>query len=280
MKTGRKLLAGMMGAILAIAMLGGMAFAGTETATRKHSTLVQGDPCYWVKCEQERLGLCAYAGTDAEAGFRLQIAEERLDEAVELMEQSRFAEANSALEQYRVQIQLMNKAMARVREQAALCDEAGSGSSRGKSEDKVSAGNGWLEPDEIMERVEQRIRDQLRTLDQLCLQDCEQVRDQVRLALQDCTRACTCDQSGQVAGQGNQVNVSGQNSNGPGAAVTPGRQTRTLEQEQNQVEEQNQGEDQKQNQEQNQTQERQNSPATEPEQSQQPSGSQNPPHLR
>lgn len=272
MKTGRRFLAGVIGAMLTIAMLSGMAFAGTETATRKHSTLVQGDPCYWVKCEQERLGLCVFAGTDVEAGFRLQIAQERLDEAVELMEQSRFAEANSALEQYRVQIQLMNQAMVSIRQRAAAEAADGSGSSGGKSEDIVSTRNGWLEPDEIMERIEQRTRTQLRTLDQLCQQDREQVRDQVRLALQECTQACACDQSGQAAGQNNQGNVSGQANTGPGAAVTSEQQTR--EQEQNQIQEQNQGEDQKQNQEQNQTQEKQNNPATEPEQPEQAPGPQ------
>lgn len=273
MKAGKRLLVSLLGAALALMLVSGVALAGTETAARTRSTLAQGDPYYWVKCEQERLGLCVFAGTDAEAGFRLQIAQDRLDEAAQLMEQSRFAEANSALEQYRVQMQAMNQAMVTLRERAATEAAAGSGAGNGSTENKLATRTGWLNPGEIISRVEQQTRTQLQTLSQLCTQAQDQVRDQARLALEECTRACVQDRSGQATSGGNQGSASGQANQAQGTSVNAGQQTQTREQvqtqEQNQTREQNQGQEQQQNQEQNQTQEQQqqqNGPATPPQQ--------------
>jgi hypothetical protein len=206
---------------------------------------VQGDPYYWVKCEQERLGLCVYSGTEAEAGFRLQIAQERLNEAAQLMEQGMFAEANAALERYRTNLQAMNQAMVSVRERASA----------------EAAGGGWLAPGEVVERVEQMTRAQLQTLNQLCAGAQDQVRDQVRLALEECTRTCTREQAGRATIPGNQEGTAGQTD--PASATPAASVQQDQTREQNQVSEQNQGQDQEQNQEQNQTQgqQQQNGPA-------------------
>jgi len=216
MKTGRRLLIGGLGIMVTLSLIGGVALAGTQTATVQHTTLVRGDPYYWVKCEQERLGLCLYAGTEAEAGFRLQVASERLDEAAQLMQQSRFAEANAALERYRWQIQAMNRAMVSVRERAASQTagnvEPGSGQSNGKTPVRT----GWLDPGEVVARVEQMTRAQLQVLNRLCDGSQEQIREQASLALEECTRTCTREQSGQsnpsAPGQTTGINSGSDNS--------------------------------------------------------------------
>ena len=230
MKVVRRLLVGGLGIMLALSLIGGVALAGTETATRQHTTLVQGDPYYWVKCEQERLGLCVYAGTEAEAGFRLQIASERLDEAAQLMEQSRFAESNVALQQNLVQIQAMNQAMVSVRERAANNPANNIDSGNGLPNDKTTNRTGWLDPGEIVKRVEQMTQAQLQVLNQFCDGAQAQVREQVRLALEECTRTCTREQVGQTTG--NSSGASNQNSNN--SSVRQQYQT----QEQNQTQEQ------------------------------------------
>ena len=235
MKAVRRILVGGVGTMLALSLICGAALAGTETATRQHTTLVQGDPCYWVKCEQERLGLCVYAGTEAEAGFRLQVASERLDEATQLMEQSRFAEANAALEQYRVQIQAMKRAMVSVRERAASKTEGNVDPGSGQSNGKAPVRTVWLEPGEVVARVELMTRAQLKVLNQLCDGSQEQIREQARLALEECTRTCTREQAGQAIGDASGSDssaASSQFSNSSGAL----EQNNT--QEQNQTQEQ------------------------------------------
>jgi len=237
MKVVRRLLVCGLGIMLALSLIGGVAMAGTETATRQHTTLVQGDPYYWVKCEQERLGLCVYANTEAEAGFRLQIASERLDEAAQLMEQSRFAESNAALEQYRVQIQAMNRAMVSVRERAAGKTAGNVDPGSGQSNGKTSVRTGWLDPGEVVKRVEQMTQAQLQVLNQLCDGAQEQAREQVRLALEECTRTCTREQAGQsnpaVPGQ-----TTGNNSSSETSAATNQNSNNSGMREQNQTQEQ------------------------------------------
>ena len=276
MKAVRKLLIGGLGTMLALSLIGGVALAGAETATMQHTTLVQGDPYYWVKCEQERLGLCVYAGTEAEAGFRLQIASERLDEAAQLMEQSRFAEANAALEQYRVQIQAMNQAMVSVRKRATGQTAGNLDPGIGRPDDRTPVRTGWLDPGEVVARVEQMIRAQLQVLNKLCDGPREQIREQARLALEECTRTCTREQAGTSnrAAQGQATGsssgsdssaASNQNSNDSGAREQYQTREQARIQEQNQTPQQTQTRAQEQTQTQTQEQQRQNAPAnTEP----------------
>ena len=262
MKTGRRLLIGGLGIMVTLSLIGGVALAGTQTATVQHTTLVRGDPYYWVKCEQERLGLCVYAGTEAEAGFRLQVASERLDEAAQLMQQSRFAEANAALERYRWQIQAMNRAMVSVRERAASKTAGNTDPGSGQSVASTPVRTGWLDPGEVVKRVEQRTRVQIQVLNQLCDGSQEQIREQARLALEECIRACTREQAGQsnpaAPGQTTGSN-SGSNSN----AASNQNSNNSGVREQNQTQEQDQIQEQNQIQE----QQRQNAPTnTEPQQ--------------
>ncbi|MDD5748514.1 MAG: DUF5667 domain-containing protein [Actinomycetota bacterium] len=275
-ETGERLMVSFLGAVLALTLSGSVAMASTENTIKASRTLLQGDPFYWVKCEQEQLGLCIYAGTDAEAGFRLNIAQERLDEANRLMEQSRFAEANSALEQYRVQIQAISQAMVSIKQRAASATGTGSSPGDGSLKRKVAVRIGWMSPGEISARFEHRIRTQLQTLDRLCAQCHDQVREQARLALEECARACTRYQSGQAAGQGVQVSGSGQFNKPQDTSVTSGQQSqarkRTQTQEQKQIRDQDHEQEPEQNQEQNRNKEQeqeQNRPANQQQQSRQ-----------
>lgn len=270
MKAGKRLLAGFLGAAMVLILLGGAALAGTETATRTRSALEQADPYHWVKCERERFGLCVFAGTDAEAGFRIQIAQERLGEAARLMEQGGFTESNTALEQYRLQIQAANRVMVSIRERAAAEVAVGSGGDDLSSGNKAAARSGWLSPGEIVARVDRQMRSQLQTLDRLCAQARDQVLEQTRLALEECARACARDQSCQAVGQAGQAVPLAQTNQPEGTSANSGQQaqpqemTKTREQSQTQVQtrEQNQqqNEEQEQTQEQTQEQQRQNEP--------------------
>ena len=266
MKTGRRLLIGGLGIMVTLSLIGGVALAGTQTATVQHTTLVRGDPYYWVKCEQERLGLCLYAGTEAEAGFRLQVASERLDEAAQLMQQSRFAEANAALERYRWQIQAMNRAMVSVRERAASQTagnvEPGSGQSNGKTPVRT----GWLEPGEVVARVEQMTRAQLQVLNRLCDGSQEQIREQARLALEECTRTCTREQAGQ-SNPSPPDQTTGSNNGSDNSAASSPNSNSSVVREQYQTQEQQQTQEQTQGQNQKQEQQRENGPANTEQQS-------------
>lgn len=152
MKTRMRLLEAVVLATLVSLLLAGSAFGGTviSDTDSEGDVLLPGDAYYWVKSAAEDLELMVLEGSVAEAGLFLELAEERLAEAVCLFDEGRIEEAEAQLERYREQILEMTAALERIREQVVESD----GKAEGRSENDEEEGDGeWLSPEELIQRV-------------------------------------------------------------------------------------------------------------------------------
>jgi|GEM_PF-5887249 len=286
----------LLGLVCVLTLLWGTAFANTSYAIDTKKTLLPDDAYYWMKCIEEQFCLRVYANTEAEAGWRLKSAEERLNEALEMEAQNRLEEAKSALARYRAQIEFVFRSLERVIMEAQnRLEEAKSALARYRAQiefvfrslerviklaraqsgaqtvlneknpsEKIALKNGWFESNEMLERIEQRLRLQLELLNRLLellnrLQNRaeERILNQLRLTIEICIFAANQERARECATR-RESNGTLEESNGArGTSGTPAQNNREREQARTEAQNENYVQTQTQNRDQNCEQNRQ-----------------------
>ena len=254
----------LLGLVCVLTLLWGTAFANTSYAIDTKKTLLPDDAYYWMKCIEEQFCLRVYANTEAEAGWRLKSAEERLNEALEMEAQNRLEEAKSALARYRAQIEFVFRSLERVIKLARAQSGAQTVLNEKNPSEKIALKNGWFESNEMLERIEQRLRLQLELLNRLLellnrLQNRaeERILNQLRLTIEICIFAANQERARECATR-RESNGTLEESNGArGTSGTPAQNNREREQARTEAQNENYVQTQTQNRDQNCEQNRQ-----------------------